>query len=591
MKSYLPFFCALTVAVAVVFGSAPAHAQENDHSFEISHELIASDADIEVTQRVRVNSGGESLSTLEFALPVNTAREVSVEYADGSAIPFSSVKKRSELASVGFEHTSLVLDFPQSRNGDWEFVVRFRSDEGVNGFGDGRIILLPFLDGRIGASWSARVVVPRSWPLLNYRPKLHGSTTASNTRSFQIQSEDYRYPVLALSFSATTTHQVKGSVALENTSFLPQTLQATLPLDMHNQSVRIKDISPQPSAVRIDKDGNIIAEYRLWPRQSKTIEYAAVATVEQLRYDGSDSGGVEDIPEELTDYTQLEGYWQASDEMTELAANAMDQGDVYGSMIAMADSLLGELEYTSDTSERLSADEVFGRGSADALGVADVLVTMLRSQGIPARMVHGSTYPSAALHKGAHSWVEAYAPGVGWVHLDPLWARFFGSLGGSGVDRVAWLVEGDFSQAELRNTGSVDIALSPAEADEASDEKIEELFEINNDLFVIFPGVSVWSYSLKNQNEHVIDGVEFAGEGARSLAPQQEVVRRQWHFGGFDPGTVSFARGEEVRGQPAEVHWWPLIAVSVIFLAGGVLQFYRWRKQHYIRKRLAHRNL
>ena len=590
MKYLIVAVSALVVFSAVfISGSLTARAEDSNHTFNITHGVNISDSGVEIEQRVRVNSSG-SLESLEVALPVESASDIEAEYSDGSTIPFSTVKKQSAVGNVEFEHTALVLDFPRERDGQWDFVVSFTSDEGISGFGDSRIVLLPFLDGRLGADWIANVSVPGDWPLLNYRPTLRSADVASDVRRFQVHGDDYRHPVLALSFSTATKHEAKGVHTLRNDSFLPRTMRVPLPLDTHSQSVSIESIEPRPSRMSLDRDGNVLAHYYMWPWQTKTVEYEAVVAVEQLRYDGSGSEGLEEIADEFAHFTLNEGHWATSEAIENYASEHMDSDDVYGSILNISESIFEHLEYIGDDVPRSSASEVLDSGEADAQGFADVLTAALRSQDIPARVVHGSVYPSAALHDERHIWVEAYAPGVGWVNLDPLWARFFGSSGSSGVDRVAWLVESDDGYASLLAGLESSIALDPVESDIEEDEDVapaEEALRLNNTAYMVLPGLSVWSRSIENTGGTTLDNISFDGGSAGSLAPMQAVEKRTWQVG-FSLDNVSATMDEEEMDREVVMRWWPMIGVGVILLALCVLQFYRWRRRYYIRKRLGH---
>lgn len=61
-------------------------------------------------------------------------------------------------------------------------------------------------------------------------------------------------------------------------------------------------------------------------------------------------------------------------------------------------------------------------------GVCDELTTlfvaMLRSQGIPARFVTGSSYTNVINDFGNHAWAEVYFPNIGWVAFDPTYGQF-----------------------------------------------------------------------------------------------------------------------------------------------------------------------
>jgi len=83
--------------------------------------------------------------------------------------------------------------------------------------------------------------------------------------------------------------------------------------------------------------------------------------------------------------------------------------------------------------EELGARYAFYNRKGDCTEFATLFVAMCRSQGIPARLVHGYLYSSDA--SAGHMWAEFYLPPYGWVPADPTGDHltksrfFFGRLG------------------------------------------------------------------------------------------------------------------------------------------------------------------
>jgi hypothetical protein len=56
--------------------------------------------------------------------------------------------------------------------------------------------------------------------------------------------------------------------------------------------------------------------------------------------------------------------------------------------------------------------------------IADLYVSMLRADGIPAQLIGGYVTNNGAGQGGFHQWVQFYLPGTGWVVADPTWGRY-----------------------------------------------------------------------------------------------------------------------------------------------------------------------
>jgi hypothetical protein len=119
--------------------------------------------------------------------------------------------------------------------------------------------------------------------------------------------------------------------------------------------------------------------------------------------------------------------------LDDILATVPDPDNPYDVASAMVDYLRSSTNFTYDTDVRnlpcegLSTVECFARYRAGyCQHYATTMAILLREQGIPTRLVAGflpgqrdagvfETVPFSA----AHSWVEAYFPGYGWVEFDP----------------------------------------------------------------------------------------------------------------------------------------------------------------------------
>jgi transglutaminase-like putative cysteine protease len=110
---------------------------------------------------------------------------------------------------------------------------------------------------------------------------------------------------------------------------------------------------------------------------------------------------------------------------------AGDAPDAFQAAVRLSEHLSREYRYTLALERRTALDPVdeflFVRRSGNCEYFAAALAVMLRTLGIPSRVVGGfqrgdwnpyGRYFTVRM-KDAHSWVEAYVAGAGWVTLDP----------------------------------------------------------------------------------------------------------------------------------------------------------------------------
>ncbi|HXO22076.1 MAG TPA: transglutaminase domain-containing protein, partial [Thermoanaerobaculia bacterium] len=121
----------------------------------------------------------------------------------------------------------------------------------------------------------------------------------------------------------------------------------------------------------------------------------------------------------------------ASVRMSELAERVMGQGPAAERARRLELHLMQNYGYTQDFAGRSTADPLddflFRYKSGHCEYFASAMVLMLRSQGIPARLVTGflggeyNPFEGYTIvrNSNAHAWVEAYLAGEGWRIFDP----------------------------------------------------------------------------------------------------------------------------------------------------------------------------
>ena len=110
--------------------------------------------------------------------------------------------------------------------------------------------------------------------------------------------------------------------------------------------------------------------------------------------------------------------------------------------------IVNNIEY-QEQDEEIGAFEAYKQGKGDCSDFADLMITLLRIQSIPARKVTGFVITGNHLHRPqignkysydlnydgvtqttsstneilGHAWVEYYVPDIGWIACDPTWGQ------------------------------------------------------------------------------------------------------------------------------------------------------------------------
>lgn len=157
--------------------------------------------------------------------------------------------------------------------------------------------------------------------------------------------------------------------------------------------------------------------------------YEATSTLPQLKPAELRTTAEDYPPEILLNYLQLPSLDARVAELaTQITAS---QGDNYDKALALERYLRTHFAYTLQLPSTPSRDPLaqflFERKQGHCEYFASAMAVMLRTQHIPARVVNGFrtgefndvTGQYVIRASNAHSWVEAYFPGFGWISFDP----------------------------------------------------------------------------------------------------------------------------------------------------------------------------
>jgi protein-glutamine gamma-glutamyltransferase len=186
------------------------------------------------------------------------------------------------------------------------------------------------------------------------------------------------------------------------------------------------DGSARRSYVKMDSTGSIYNPFHNFSQiRYEGISILPVARPAQARFAGTD------YPEEIRKrYLQLPP--QLDPRIPELARRiSSSQNNPYDQSLAIEKYLQTSFTYTLNIQGNLGADPLahflFDSKAGFCEYFATAMTVMLRTMGIPSREVNGflpgeyndvgGDYIVRA--RDAHSWVEAYFPGTGWLTFDP----------------------------------------------------------------------------------------------------------------------------------------------------------------------------
>lgn len=240
-----------------------------------------------------------------------------------------------------------------------------------------------------------------------------------------------------------------------------------------NQRVYLESISPTPKDIYKDEEGNILALFEVPANREGEIEVTGYISVEQDSIEEQSKTFdilLKDYFEKIknSDYIgkYLSGteYWEINDEYIKQEAEVLikNQGTLLDVIKADYKYVNDKLEYdqnkTTSENTRIGAKAALLGGSSVCMEYADVMISLLRAQGIPSRAALGyaNLREVAPDNQVRHQWVQVWVPDYGWLSVDPTFESSNMKIGQM-VDRILWEVFNDDSLSNIKIYSANDI--------------------------------------------------------------------------------------------------------------------------------------
>ncbi|OGH38319.1 MAG: hypothetical protein A3B44_01585 [Candidatus Levybacteria bacterium RIFCSPLOWO2_01_FULL_38_21] len=369
------------------------------------------------------------------------------------------------------------------------------------------------------SSLNAQVTVPKSFGRPAYvKPQIKDWQQKENTYFFT--KEQLEKSGISMAFGENQIYKFNLTYHLLNKNLFPIRTEIALPPNTNYQDVQIENINPKPTNVKVDNDGNWLAEYSLSP--GKKIDVNANGkikiTLSPKKEPKTDN--------ELSKYLKPKKYWEADNEKIKKLAQSLKTPR------AIYDYVSGYLKYdysrVSSNKPRLGAlNSMNDPFSAVCLEFTDLFVTLARAAGIPSREIDGYAYtqnskkrPLSLVKDVLHAWPQYYDKDIKtWVMVDPTWANTTEGMDYFDVldfDHIAFVIKGQESNYPVPAGG---YKIPGNEALKDVDVSFANIFEEETPTLQI----------VQNLPNNLISGLPFSGSlliknAGKTLAPSQSII-------------------------------------------------------------------
>ncbi|MDQ7020688.1 MAG: transglutaminase-like domain-containing protein [Candidatus Dojkabacteria bacterium] len=311
-------------------------------------------------------------------------------------------------------------------------------------------------DGNTSETINTKVIIPNEMPELNLSiPKLDVTSLSNGDKSIDIDFDKLKGDTVWLQIGSEQFYEFVIKQEVPKTTNAPivlNTVDLILPRDIDSgpisQRVYYEEINPEPYSIKEDSDGNLIAEFKLTANRNQEIYIKGYATQRQdPNFNINEATTILDIPTSLINkYTEPAEYWEVNDPQImstalDLKGTKTNTGEIVNQTYNF---VVDRIDYSFvkkyGINERQGAKATLNGGAAVCMEYADLFITLMRAQGIPARAAYGYGYSSLDFESRSenrinHQWAEVYLPGLDtWINVDTTWGDFGTTLVGGDLN-------------------------------------------------------------------------------------------------------------------------------------------------------------
>jgi transglutaminase-like putative cysteine protease len=396
---------------------------------------------------VDINANLTNLSTNYYASSYSVAvgfkdvENITAHDAGGAITP--KITQTDQGTNIELNFNTRTVGYNVKQN----FDIRFDTSEVAQNFNHVWDINIPGIANQADfSSFNVSVIYPSFLGNPAYIKPAPSGINVQNGNQLDFTKQDLGSSGISISFGNFQIYNFNLTYHLANPNYFPISTEIALPPATNYQDVEIDNINQKPTNVKLDSDGNWLAEYSLAPYKKLDVKVSGKVKVYL-------NPQLEDLSSnQLTEDLQSQTYWESDN--PKIAGLAKTLKTPYAIYQYVVKTLNYDYNRVQANSPRLGALQVLNNpNSAVCLEFSDLFIALSRAAGIPAREVEGYGYsnnsrerPLSLVEDVLHAWPEYYDfDKKAWVMVDPTWGNttsgvdYFNTLD---FDHIAFVIQG-----------------------------------------------------------------------------------------------------------------------------------------------------
>ncbi len=424
MTARLKFLFVLCVSLLLFFfKTGKAIASDDFFIQSTSTYVVGVEGRTAVQHQISLTNKKLNIFATQYALSVASTRISNVWAKDGIASLTPNVTKTANA-------TNISIDFKQKAVGEGQtltFFIGYEDDDITQKIGRVREMNIPRPeDIQTYEQYTIKLIVPNEFEApVQIIPQASTVTHGVNTTLYTFNRDTIFDRGVTALFGEHQFFSFDLRYSLQNTTPIARTMEIALPPDTANQTMIYDAITPLPDNMKVDNDGNWIAEYKVDPREQMEIHAAGSVIISLL----PNEKVFQDFSN-LDEYTRSQSLWPTDDpEIKRLAKELKTAENIYNFVV---DHLSYNTNRIDAQAKRLGAKQAYEQpDQAICMEFTDLFIAIARAAGIPARELNGFAYtqnpdlrPLSLRQDILHAWPEYYdQQQQRWIQIDPTWGN------------------------------------------------------------------------------------------------------------------------------------------------------------------------